>query len=326
MKRHILYMMVACIPFVFGACSTDPEDASEKHVYGPNETVYLRTDAKANIPLKLEFRKGKIAPKTISLKDYAEQIQTNIGMTVDDMIAGLESGRVVFYNISAAKGVWNKTAPNKGTAGWYYNMAGNVSDTAQVASVELDKTGKSLLVEMPENVAAGVSLTVNLGFAVDNGRDYDKYVRFVMDIAVSDPGTVLRDVSIPAGDYSAYELTFSSIEPVIKACFGMSATEFNKAVQETSGDVAMYVVSDDGTWDKTSAYTANGIGYWCTAAGTVTKYGDNCAFFLETHDGSVGIGRYVKQETGTKFKAHFVYASKSEPSKCMEFVLNITLE
>ena len=66
--------MVACIPFVFGACSTDPEDASEKHVYGPNETVYLRTDAKANIPLKLEFRKGKIAPKTIPTNKITKKL------------------------------------------------------------------------------------------------------------------------------------------------------------------------------------------------------------------------------------------------------------
>lgn len=326
MKKNILYMMITIILLLCGACSDLPEDASEKHVYKPNENVYLRADAKANIPLKLEFRKGKITPKVIKLKDYAKQIQSNIGMTIDDMIIGLEHDKVVFYNISASKGVWDKVAPNNGLTGWLYNISGNVSDSAQVASVRLDKEKKTLVIEMPENSEAGVSLTVNIGFAVNNDRDYDKYIRFIMDIAVSDPGTILRDVSIPQGDYNAYELNFSSIKNVVESCFGITVIEFNKALQDVDGDIAMYVVSDDGVWDKTSNYTANGIGYWCTASGGVTKYGDNCAFYLETHDGAVGIGRYVKQESGTKFKAHFVYVSKSDPSKFMEFVLNVTLE
>jgi hypothetical protein len=45
-------------------------------VYGPDEAPYLRTDASATIAYSAEFRKGHVAPKTIYLKDYAEQIQT----------------------------------------------------------------------------------------------------------------------------------------------------------------------------------------------------------------------------------------------------------
>ena len=62
-------------------------DACSKHVYSENETPYLRTDASTNISKSIEFRKGHIAQQTINLKDYAETIQTKMGMTVDDMLA-----------------------------------------------------------------------------------------------------------------------------------------------------------------------------------------------------------------------------------------------
>ncbi len=88
---------MACLALGFSSCSTDPEDAVSKHVYGPDEAPYLRADANATIAVNAEFRKGHVSPKTIYLKDYAEQIQTKMKMTVDDMIAGLESGKVVFY-------------------------------------------------------------------------------------------------------------------------------------------------------------------------------------------------------------------------------------
>ena len=87
MKNNILYIAAVCIALGLSACSTDPEDAVEKHVYTENEAPYLRTDVSANISTTAEFRKGHVALKTISLKDYAETIQTKLGMTVDDMIA-----------------------------------------------------------------------------------------------------------------------------------------------------------------------------------------------------------------------------------------------
>ena len=81
---------MACFALGFTACSDDPEDAVSKHVYGPDEAPYLRADAGATISVNAEFRKGHIAPKTIYLKDYAEQIQTKMKMTVDDMLAGVD--------------------------------------------------------------------------------------------------------------------------------------------------------------------------------------------------------------------------------------------
>ena len=328
MKKNILYIAMACFALGFTACSDDPEDAVSKHVYGPDEAPYLRTDADATIGVNAEFRKGHISPKTIYLKDYAEQIQTKMKMTVDDMLAGVESGKVVFYNINTARGCWNKAAATKGSNGWWYNTAGGVTDQGSgVASIELDKAAKALILSVPEGSAAGVSVGANVGFAIDNGKDYDDYIRFNVTFAVTDPGTIIANVTIPAGDYASYELEFAGMETAITACFGMSVSDFNATVQDPAGDIAMYIVDEAGNWDTTSNYTANGIGFWLDASCKVTTWGtDGFSFYVETHDGSVGIGRAPELASGMEAKVHFVYASKTDDSKYIELVVNATLE
>ena len=110
MKKIFLYTMLACMAVSFGSCSDDPMDATEKHVYGENENPYLRTDASATIAYTAEFRKGHVEAKTIRLSDYAETIQTKLGMTVDELMSALESGNAVFYNINPSLGQWNTSA------------------------------------------------------------------------------------------------------------------------------------------------------------------------------------------------------------------------
>ena len=92
------------------------------------------------------------------MSDYAETIQTKLGMTVDELMSALESGNAVFYNINPSLGQWNKTAPTKGSTGWYYDNNGLICDqSSEVASVELDKANKALVIDVPENSAAGLS-------------------------------------------------------------------------------------------------------------------------------------------------------------------------
>lgn len=327
MKKNILYIALACFALGFTSCSDDPDDACDKHVYSEDETPYLRVDADATISKTIEFRKGRVAPQAINLKDYAETIQTKLGITVDDMLTGLETGKVVFYNINSSRAAWNKIAPTKGTTGWYYNNAGGVTtETDGVASVEIDKTNKCLIVDAPEDAAAGISFSVNVGFAINNGKDYDQYVRFSIAISVTDPGLIMPTITIPTGDYSSFEIAFKDYTKAIEACMGMTVDEFNTTVQDTGNDIAMYMVNDDGTWDTTSSYTAGGIGFWCDGTGKVMGWGASCVYFVETHDGTVGIGRYPGIASGSQYKIHFVYASKSDPSKFVEFVVMATME
>lgn len=319
---------MACLTLGFTACSDDPNDAVEKHVYGPEDAPYLRTDANATIAVNAEFRKGHVSPKTIYLKDYAEQIQTKMKMTVDDMLAGVESGKVVFYNINTARGCWDKTAATKGSNGWWYNTAGGVTDAGSgIASIELDKTAKALILSVPDESAAGVSVAANVGFAIDNGKDYDDYIRFNVSFAVTDPGTIIQNVSVPAGDYASYEVEFAGMDNAINACFGLSSSDFNALVQDADGDIAMYIVDEAGNWDTSSNYTANGIGYWLDASCKVTTWGtDGFSYYVETHDGTVGIGRAPDIASGTEAKIHLVYASKTDSSKYIELVINATFE
>lgn len=333
MRRLIYAVAALCVGLGFAACDDDPEDAVSKHVYGPDESPYLRTDTSATITVNAEFRKGHIADKTISLKDHAAKIQSHLFMTVDDMLAGLADGSVVFYNINATRGAWNK-APQNVSGGWGYSKAGLVSNIADGATVVLDKVDKQLVLSMPGDAAAGTSFTVNVGFAIDNGRDYDDYVRFTINMAVGDPGMVIQNVTVPTGDYAAYEVMFDdeATAKAIEACFGMTAEAFNKAVQDPEGDIAMYMVGADGSWIAKDSegedveYTANGIGYWCDGDGNPMGWGDGCVFFVETHDGSVGVGRYPGVASGSVYHPHFVYVSKSDNSKFVEFVINATFE
>ena len=332
MKKNILYIAMACFALGFTACSDDPEDAVSKHVYGPDEAPYLRADADATVTLNAEFRKGHVAAKTISLKDYAEQIQTNLKMTVDDMLAGLESGNVVFHSINSARGAWDMSAMTKGN-GWWYNNNGAVVNDSGVASIELDKVSKSLILDVPEGSAAGLSMTANVGFAVVNGKDYDQYVRFAVNFAVTDPGTIIKNITIPDGDYASYEFDLTSIEAAISACFGMTSAEFISLISDTENDIAMYLVDDEGNWDTDSPYTAGGIGFWVDVNNKVCNWsGDGYSagnfYYIETHadNKSVGIGRAPGVPSGTVAKVHFVYASKTDSSQYVEFVLNATFE
>ena len=107
----------------------------------------------------------------------------------------------------------------------------------------------------------------------------------------------------------------------------MTSSEFNALVQDPEGDIALYMVDDAGNWDTTSSYTANGIGFWLDASGKVTTWGtDGFTYYVETHDGTVGIGRAPELPSGMEGKLHFVYANKTDDSQYIEFVINLTLE
>lgn len=97
MKKNFIYALIACFTLSLAACSTDPEDATSKHVYGENENPYLKTNADAVVSTKAEFPISRLEAKTVKLTDYAEKFHTYLGMTVDETLAALSNGSVVFY-------------------------------------------------------------------------------------------------------------------------------------------------------------------------------------------------------------------------------------
>lgn len=92
MKKNILYVLLGGLLLSLAACSENWEDATSKHVYGENENPYLRADAEATVTKKIQFGAGQT--QIINLSDYAELFQVKLGMTLDEAIAGISSGKV----------------------------------------------------------------------------------------------------------------------------------------------------------------------------------------------------------------------------------------
>lgn len=236
MKKNFIYALIACFTLSLAACSTDPEDATSKHVYGENENPYLKTNADAVVSTKAEFPISRLEAKTVKLTDYAEKFHTYLGMTVDETLAALSNGSVVFYPINISKNCWNRTAPTKGTNGWYYNTAGGVCDAASgIASIELDATKKELVLNVLETASVGTIMSINVGFAINNGADFDDYIRFSFDVTVTDPSKIVISGTLAAGDYAGFSINFADYADAIEPCIGLSVDEFSKQVKN-SGD------------------------------------------------------------------------------------------
>lgn len=84
------------------SCSDDYNDASTKHVYGGNEDPYLKVDEDAQITWTKTFKINIASSATqtvVNLEGYAEQFETQLGMSVDGVLSGLEDGSVVFIRL-----------------------------------------------------------------------------------------------------------------------------------------------------------------------------------------------------------------------------------
>ena len=74
MKKNFIYALIACFTLSLAACSTDPEDATSKHVYGENENPYLKTNADAVVSTKAEFPISRLEAKTINNPEQSRYI------------------------------------------------------------------------------------------------------------------------------------------------------------------------------------------------------------------------------------------------------------
>lgn len=332
MNKNILAACLGCCLLIFTACNDSIEDASIKHVYSENENPYLKVDNDATITSQLEFAVGHFEAKTIKLTDYEQTFKNNMGMTVDQVIAGLQNGTVVFHNINTTKGSWNKTARTKGTTGWYYNTAGGVcaeTDSTQTASLDIDTNAKTLIVNINNNAKAGTLVTFNVGFAV-NGPDYDNYVRFENKIKVTDPSIIMTSISIPAGDYNSYAIDFNDYASVIQICMGMTVKDFLASIDSDGArNPHMYMVSSSGVWDTTSAYTANKPGYWITDKGVVCNWGAaGFTMYAETNikDEKLYIGRAPAIAAGKEFTISIGYRDTKNEKYFFRFIITATMK
>ena len=329
MKKNFIYALVGCLAFSLAACSDDPMDATSKHVYGPDENPYIKTDLTATISTSQEFPVQRIdVAQEIKLADYADVFHAQLGMTVDEAVNAVSSGSVVFYPINVTRGQWlRNAAPTKGTHGWHFNTAGGVCDASSAAySVEFDAAKKAVVVTCNPTIAAGV-YSFNVGFAIDNGENFDDYVRISNSFSVTDPSKIIISEIIP------FEINFADHKDAIEVCTGLSISEFMEALafsgknRDTNPTWAMYLVNEDGTWDRTCNYTAYNLGYWLTADAKVTNWGNNSCFYEETSgDGDyIAFGYYDDADAGKTVKLHYVYANIEDESKYIEFIITATI-
>uniref|UniRef100_UPI0025C3BDF9 DUF4859 domain-containing protein n=1 Tax=Marinilabilia sp. TaxID=2021252 RepID=UPI0025C3BDF9 len=255
-----------------------------------------------------------------------------LGMTVDEVINGLKNGSVVFYNINTSRGHWEKTAPTKGESGWYYNSAGGITDdgSGYVASLDFDENGKRLVIDVNDEAEAGSETYFNVGFAL-NGPDYDDYVRFSFNVAVTDPSLIITSVNIPDGDYAAAGINLFDYADVIEYNMGVSVEEFLANLDANEGGtIHLYVVDrETGVWDAESGYTANPPGYWLNAAGEVCSWGDDgFTLYAEVNmaDGIFNIGRAPELSAGDSYKISLGFKDVNEELSFVRFIITVTLE
>lgn len=355
MKKNFLYIVWMCAAvFAVTACENDdPLDATSKHDYADGQSPYLRTNSDALVEVNLEFPKARIdESQVINLKDYAAKFHQNMKMTVDEVLDGLADGTTVFYTINPNRGVWNLDAPTLNNNGWYWNTSGTLAtSTDAVASIELDKADKSLIVKMVNDPATGSSTSANLGFAINNGHDLDNYVRFKISPVVTDPSKVVTKVSIPTGDYTYYDLKFTDYTESIETNLGITINEFltKYAASGTIGEeeIECYLSNSLGQWyaeDEAGnaawmepenvyqrpAYTSGGMGWWLNSDLIITTWSttNDCFLFTEISDDGKGvkIGRYPDIASGTQCELRFLYTLANDHSRFIEFIISVTLE
>lgn len=336
MKKNFIYALVGCLAFSLAACSDDPLDATNKHVYGPDENPYIKTNTAATISTSLEFPVQRIdEAQMIYLSEYADKFHSLLGMTVDEAINGLSSGSVVFYPMNMSSNVWMRTStPTKGTYGWHYNAAGGVCDASAAAySVEFDAAKKAVVVTCNSNIALG-AYSFNVGFAIDNGYNFDDYVRISNSFTVTDPSKIVANVTLAAADWATGYIEFANYKDAIETCMGMTLAEFNEAANSNyDGPMALYLVDDNGTWDPNweatdAYYTANGLGYWLTSKSTPVAWaGDDMTYYIETYDGGIAFGRASGSAyNGKTIPVRFVYTMKDDHSRYIEFIVSVVME
>ena len=333
MKKNIVYALMSCLIIMMSSsCEDSIEDATSKHVYGEDENPYLKADIAAIIGHDIEFEVGRFEPQVVNLEDYSDVFQTEMGMSVDEVVSGLNDGSVVFYNINTTRGHWDKTAATKDGSGWYYNSAGGITNGSEafVASLDFKENEKQFIIDVNEMAEAGAESSFNVGFAV-NGPDYDDYVRFSFNIAVTDPSLIITSVSIPDGDYASAPVNLHDYADVIAYNMGVNVEEFLSNLDANEGGtIHLYVVDrESGVWDTESSYTANAPGYWMNASEEVCSWGDDgFSLYAEVNmdDGLLNIGRAPALTAGSSYKISLGFRDLNDEMSFIRLIITVTLE
>lgn len=332
MKTKLLYTLMACAAlFMTAACSNDYEDATSLHVYGPDENPPVKGDAASTISNVFEMQGGNVDPVSVNIDAYEDVIQAHLGMSVSELLSGIESGKVVVCPINPSRNVWNKAKANVDGKkyGWYLNKTGNVCEAGDqnlYGIIEFDPTTHNFNFYADAN--AGGAASVEIGFALD-GPNYNTAVRFILSVTVYDRSFVFKDLLIPAGDYNYGEILFDEVADNINFVFGMTPAAFISAMMD--GSLTLYMINRETNayvWDGVS--TANAGGYWCDYNNNICNWGaDGFSYYiepwLEDTPPVIAVGRAPGIASGTVYSVKFGVAN-SDHTKMLSFFITATFE
>ncbi|MDE6669199.1 MAG: DUF4859 domain-containing protein [Muribaculaceae bacterium] len=333
MNKHITLCVLVAGALLTGAtsCEHDYADSSKIHVYGPDENPPVKADPAVTATRSYEMQAGDNAPVTLDVYDYEEMIQAAFGVSAQEVIAKLGSEYVV-YPINPNRSVWVKADSNTGDKyGWYLNKNANVcgSEDENIYG-KLVFNAEQHRFEFYLDPNGGGNVPMEMGFA-KVGPNYNTHVRFIMSVTAYDKSYVFRDITIPAGDYAAYEWDWSDFAENIEYVFGMNVAQFQAAIEDgTMGTFMIDHATNAFIWDGQS--TANNGGYWCGGDGSIMGWGDGCVYYIEPwfdpeyDEHCYGIGRYPGVPSGAQYLIKFGAALQADHSKALSYILNATFD
>lgn len=331
-------LLAAALAFTMTGCNSDePSDACEKHMYVEGESPYLRSNPAATNALEMVFPMAKIdQPQYINLKDYAASFHKNLDMTVDEALAALQNGDVIFRNINSARQVWNLTAPTIDPYGWGYAEGGIAGDgITPYFTMNLDTEKKRIEIKAVGTPAVGTIVNFDFGFAEKKNSALDDYVRFTVTASVTDPSKIVLSANIPGEGYGIYPIDLKQFNDSFMLAMGMSADEVIKALESDLIDV--YLCDADGN-RKTNEdgsrpdYTSGAYGYWIDPDMNIcgwdgTGYPANLMFIEYGGNGIYNLGNAASPTpAGTQTKLVFDFVSVDDPENFMQFVIAVTFD
>lgn len=286
MKKIFLIAMMACAVFgTLTSCSDDYEDASKPHVYGETENPPVKgSDANmVSASMKMKQAEAGTEVKIVDLSVYSDKVQEQLGMSLDEAIAGLGNGTVRFLPVNPARRVWDKTAANAGDNKWYLTSAGTVASSEDAAAtMEFLPTSKEVKITLTQNATTGI-IPVTFGFVKTDNSAYPVNFRCQALVTVTDASVCDVALTVPKGNYAAAQFKFETIAKNIEYALGITDLKELAAGLDTESPVYnVYLMDAKGNLNGgPGKYTANGAGYWMTSDLAITTWGTNHALFME---------------------------------------------
>ena len=287
MKKIFLFAMMAVLAVgTLSSCSDDYADASSPHVYSDSENVPLKgsDENMATVSVKMAQAEAGTQVVTVDLTDYADNIQKQLGMSLDEAISGLSNGSVRFYPINPNRRVWDKTPANGGDNTWLLSANGIVTtDSLAAIKVQFVPEAKQLKLTLTNKAATGI-IPVTCGFVKTDESSFPINFRCQTLVNVTDASVVDVPITVPKGDYAVAPFNFSSIAKNIEFAFGeTNLYNIAKGLDTENAVYDVYIMSSTGALlGGPGKYTANGAGYWLNQKIQIVNWGkDDFALFIE---------------------------------------------